>query len=463
MGSPGCLFLEDRGRDFLDCFKGSVSAGLGANVHAQAGPVSLGLGYWEGQSAGLLGGVGPATWEEKYYACPLPLSVLGAYVLRESDWVYDDLVTIFLGPVVTLHNRIVWPPGTERPLVTVKSGFHLITVHTHYRNRWGDKLTGRQFDSRWTDWFWLEVSARLFIGAKVGFNPAEFLDFLLGWIGLDIADDDQRTYRAWGKPIDTWRRRLRSGDAGERKKAVERIAEIARKRRRYLADVLNALDHEDEWVAHEAAEQLGNLALDLERTVPALVKALKDRRYVVRCAAAEALGVIGPKARTAVPALREALKDRERWAAVLAAVALEMMGFRTRETALTVLEDLEHGWKVWTETEDASGRGWAPVEAIPALVNALADEDWSIRRRAAVMLDKVPTRAAPAVLGLVRALEDAIRKGGAVDLKITLMETLDNIAVGSEAWVPVLRGLEDDPNPYVRETAKRVADRFDVR
>ncbi len=30
----------------------------------------------------------------------------------------------------------------------------------------------------------------LLVGASVGFSPGEFLDFLLGWFGLDIAGDD---------------------------------------------------------------------------------------------------------------------------------------------------------------------------------------------------------------------------------------------------------------------------------
>ena len=29
------------------------------------------------------------------------------------------------------------------------------------------------------------------VGGRVGFSPGEFLDFLLGWVGIDIADDDR--------------------------------------------------------------------------------------------------------------------------------------------------------------------------------------------------------------------------------------------------------------------------------
>ena len=41
--------------------------------------------------------------------------------------------------------------------------------------------------------FDIEVGATvLIIGARAGFSPGEFLDFLLGWFGVDIAGDDHR-------------------------------------------------------------------------------------------------------------------------------------------------------------------------------------------------------------------------------------------------------------------------------
>jgi hypothetical protein len=39
--------------------------------------------------------------------------------------------------------------------------------------------------------FFIEIGATLgVIGFDLGFNPAEFADFLLGWFGLDITGDD---------------------------------------------------------------------------------------------------------------------------------------------------------------------------------------------------------------------------------------------------------------------------------
>jgi hypothetical protein len=42
----------------------------------------------------------------------------------------------------------------------------------------------------WRDQFWISASVHFFFGLEVGFNLAEFADFLLGWFGLDICRDD---------------------------------------------------------------------------------------------------------------------------------------------------------------------------------------------------------------------------------------------------------------------------------
>jgi len=47
-------------------------------------------------------------------------------------------------------------------------------------------------DVRTIDRFGIDVGATLLVpSVRVGFNPAQFLDFLLGWTTLDIAGDDE--------------------------------------------------------------------------------------------------------------------------------------------------------------------------------------------------------------------------------------------------------------------------------
>ena len=42
------------------------------------------------------------------------------------------------------------------------------------------------------DYFWLSAAFRVFVGVEVGFNFAEFLDFLLGFAYIDILGDDKK-------------------------------------------------------------------------------------------------------------------------------------------------------------------------------------------------------------------------------------------------------------------------------
>ena len=72
--------------------------------------------------------------------------------------------------------------------------------------------TGRRRDAPEREWIWtkagsegcwsrlhafdVELSLTLLVGRlRLGFSPGEFVDFLLGWFGLDIAGDDRALNR----------------------------------------------------------------------------------------------------------------------------------------------------------------------------------------------------------------------------------------------------------------------------
>ncbi len=57
----------------------------------------------------------------------------------------------------------------------------------------GDHLQDLLLDTRRPGRFgqWdLDVGASLIVGVHAGFNPVEMVDFVLGFVGVDIADDD---------------------------------------------------------------------------------------------------------------------------------------------------------------------------------------------------------------------------------------------------------------------------------
>src|SRR3954470_10300000 len=120
-----------------------------------------------------------------------------------------------------------------------------------------------------------------------------------------------------------------------------------------------------------------------ELPLPELVRRLKHPDTADRRAAAAALGRLGPKAGPAVPALAEALSDEDLYVRRLAALALGDIG--------------------------AGG-------AVPALIEALGDEDEGARRRAAVALGEIGPEAAPALAALRELREEggeAVREAAA--------------------------------------------------
>ena len=187
-------YFANRGRDLGECFRGELGVGLGIGGGVRgAGLADVGLGF---------GGISRTTG---------------------IGWVYGDGFA-FSADKVQGHATSdfeVWLPFYHRSADNSALGMHL------------QRLGGRQHDCFWllpaafhsindrvsstlrySPWspkvndahvawarvhaFDVEVSAyALLIGVKVGFSPGEFVDFLLGWFGLDIAGDD----RAWKPPL----------------------------------------------------------------------------------------------------------------------------------------------------------------------------------------------------------------------------------------------------------------------
>ena len=73
--STGCSYLEARGRDFEDCFKLSVGAGLGVYAGAHVGPLGFDAGFWDGYKVGIEGKSGLSAGHEQHYGAPFPLTL----------------------------------------------------------------------------------------------------------------------------------------------------------------------------------------------------------------------------------------------------------------------------------------------------------------------------------------------------------------------------------------------------
>ena len=191
--SAGCQttigsYFGNRARDFGECFAlhAGFGAGLGVDVeaagvlHVAVGgamflrPFTLGWGYGYAYPHGSLHDYsGSETAMGSFsgfpFLVPSPhgLPMWSEYPHMSHMTPHDYHGCYFILPAVTDW----FIPGN---------------VGDTYRERPGRAIVWARIHS-----FDIEASfMALFIGARVGFSPGEFLDFLLGWVGIDIAEDD---------------------------------------------------------------------------------------------------------------------------------------------------------------------------------------------------------------------------------------------------------------------------------
>ena len=157
----GCAspYWQNRRADAADVFTATVGIGIGAT--ARIGPLHAGLGAnadFYGIEAGEVGELGS----------------LGAMIVgagdRASDArsVFRGYSEIDLGPRSAARGKNV----AYRP-----SGIPF----------WDPPPPESPNPARWTQF---EVAAGLLGGVRLGFNPGELLDFLLGFFGADLYGDD---------------------------------------------------------------------------------------------------------------------------------------------------------------------------------------------------------------------------------------------------------------------------------
>lgn len=156
----GCAgYWRDRGRDAGDMVTASVGFGLGAGV--QAGPAATGVG--------------------------LQFTLVGI----------DD------GSFIDLEGHL--PPVVEGGMIVASvkvggenddprhrgKGYMVPTFAGVIPGMWVD-------DAKAAPHYWtkVDVSVSLGVGGRLGFNPGELVDFLLGFAGLDVYGDDLSTRSA---------------------------------------------------------------------------------------------------------------------------------------------------------------------------------------------------------------------------------------------------------------------------
>ena len=157
-------YFADRGRDAADIV--TVTVGKGVGVKARIGPFGLGLCINE-DVAGLKSG-----------------QIFTANDHHDSD---GELHLLLIGgestELASLRNKDYW-------------AFYLL----------GIPMPGTPFpfapENKYPPYYFTQFDVAVGLGftAKLGFNPGELLDFLLGWFGIDIYRDDMEARREEEKP-----------------------------------------------------------------------------------------------------------------------------------------------------------------------------------------------------------------------------------------------------------------------
>ena len=162
--TSGCVtpYMVDRGRDAADIF--TATAGVGAGVKARVGPVHVGL-LVNRDISGLRSGVFCPYWGNEKGIVALDFD----YFIIPSCW--------------------GWAWDLFEPChVPEERGKHIDACSGHVPFLYLSSTTGdRLMPHEYTQ---IDIVGGIGGTLRLGFNPGELLDFILGWTTIDIYNDD---------------------------------------------------------------------------------------------------------------------------------------------------------------------------------------------------------------------------------------------------------------------------------
>ena len=177
-GASGCVsaggYFTDRWRDAKDIF--SVSVGTGGGAKARVGPLQAGV-FLNTDVAGFRGGTG--------------------FVVHDNCWSPGSNVFDFVSPVPAADFFGAWLTSAETfAPENAWADFDPVAVErgkTYYALfPWVPFVTVANQPCYYTQ---IDVAVGAGGTLRVGFNPGELVDFLLGWTTLDIFGDDVEARR----------------------------------------------------------------------------------------------------------------------------------------------------------------------------------------------------------------------------------------------------------------------------
>jgi hypothetical protein len=196
MLGSGCAdfstYMKDRGNDLADCFTLRVGRGYGLGARFQVtNYLGAAVGFSQERKVGYFGRE-PVEVRGFWSGIPVPQIVSAMPLLavpfsalsrKEQYFTPLEWLKMWFKMVLTTE----WA-SYEKGLITESERFLGVNLAEFTEPGWLDPPPPFIREK-----LFIEVGAALFaFGFDVGFNPAEFADFLLGWFSIDLASDDTK-------------------------------------------------------------------------------------------------------------------------------------------------------------------------------------------------------------------------------------------------------------------------------
>jgi HEAT repeat protein len=225
--------------------------------------------------------------------------------------------------------------------------------------------------------------------------------------------------------------------------------------------LVEALEHPDQNVELSVPLALGRLGPDARSAIPALIRLAEKRHaqsdetdFIV------ALSRIDPEGRVCVPALVAALKGEDPDVSRTAADCLYLLGPRARDSIADLVAVTRRHFDVNLPDSNpavsavrALGRvGPASKLVIPALVDALENDDYTVAAAAADALGSLGAEAQAVVPALIKALDfnkDRISSYSDFYVRAAAAFALGRIGPESRAAIPALKKMMEDKHSEV--------------
>ena len=222
---------------------------------------------------------------------------------------------------------------------------------------------------------------------------------------LTIVSGNEGELRHKEKTIDEWIEELDHNDVEVRRSAARALEQTGPEAKDAIPALIEALEDKDEYVRAAAGRALGKIGPEAERAIPILMKMIKDQVMIVRMGAAIGLGGIGPKAREAIPVLADALEgpNEDHNVQYRAAEALGKMGPEAIPALVKAIQNTQY----FVRRMSARALGEiGGADVVPALIKALQDDDRNVRVISVQALGKIGPDAKEAIPALTKALHD---------------------------------------------------------